>query len=681
VYATLCVIRGHNPWLAEHPQARQQCFLCTPPATAQGGALRIPLLQGFFSGQFQVNHRAIRWWEVYDRTTGRLLDTTWWRYDGQAVVVASPQPWHQYTVSFLAWRVWEEISMYNHVTNHWEGPHLAPLDPIHPEAQAYLKTWLAQWCQARPEVRVVRFTSLFYNFPWVWGADPRNRNLFTDWGSYDFTVSPLALKLFRKEYGYTLVAEDFVRQGRYCASHHPPSEKMLDWMDFMGSFVRRLARSLTEIVRQAGKLAYVFYDDSWIGLEPYNGHFEEMGFDGIIKCVFSGYEARLCAGVPVPTHELRFHPYLFPVGLGGAPTFSPGGDPAGDALGYWRSVRRALLRQPVERAGLGGYPHLVEGFEDFVEAMRHILEEFREIAALHQAGPPVTLPLRVGVLHAWGALRAWTVSGHFHEVADCCLVHLLEALSGLPVAVRFLNFNDLRQGALSTVDLLINGGRAGDAWSGGDAWLDPEVCDTLTAWVHGGGVFLGVEEPSAVTGQTPCFRMAHVLGVDAAQGWACHGRWQYDLAPLPELWMGAPPETVLGSRGPGVRLTDGQARVAAEYAGDPGPAFTLKDFGKGKGIYLGGFRTGPAADRFLLNLLLYALGLEPPEGVPDCPEVECALFPAAGRLVWINRGPVPRQAGVVWRGRRYAALVEAWGMKTVGLEEGTVQRMDGQVSP
>ena len=33
----------------------------------------------------------------------------------------------------------------------------------------------------------------------------------------------------------------------------------------------------------------------------------------------SGFECRFCAGTDVPVHELRFHPYLFPVGLGGLP--------------------------------------------------------------------------------------------------------------------------------------------------------------------------------------------------------------------------------------------------------------------------------------------------------------------------------------------------------------------------
>ena len=98
----------------------------------------------------------------------------------------------------------------------------------------------------------------------------------------------------------------------------------MNWIDFVNRFVVNFGRQLIDIVHQYGKKAYVFYDDSWVGIEPYKPTFQAFGFDGLIKCVFSGYEARLCAGVDVGTHELRLHPYLFPVGLGGAPTFMEG---------------------------------------------------------------------------------------------------------------------------------------------------------------------------------------------------------------------------------------------------------------------------------------------------------------------------------------------------------------------
>lgn len=128
-----------------------------------------------------------------------------------------------------------------------------------------------------------------------------------------------------------------------------------------------------DLVHSYGKRAYVFYDDSWVGVEPYGPHFKEFGFDGVIKCVFSGYEVRMCAGVDAPVHELRFHPYLFPVGLGGAPTFAPGGNPTRDAAEYWNHVRRALLRAKIDRIGLGGYLHLLNDFPDFVGISRIFL--------------------------------------------------------------------------------------------------------------------------------------------------------------------------------------------------------------------------------------------------------------------------------------------------------------------
>ena len=234
-----------------------------------------------------------------------------------------------------------------------------------------------EWCGAHPQSGVVRFTSLFYNFAWIWGSDERNRHLFVDWASYDFTVCPEALNDFAKEYSYSLRAEDFVRQGKYNATHRVPRKEKRDWMDFIGHFVRRATRELVDIVHAAGKKPYVFFDDSWVGMEPFNGHFHEMGFDGLIKCVFSGYEARMCADVDVDVHEIRFHPYLFPVGLGGAPTFSPGGTPSVDAFRYWINVRRALLRKKIDRSGLGGYlslrfadsvlQHTVSAKDDFPE--------------------------------------------------------------------------------------------------------------------------------------------------------------------------------------------------------------------------------------------------------------------------------------------------------------------------
>ena len=187
-----------------------------------------------------------------------------------------------------------------------------------------------------------------------------------------------------------------------------------------------------DLVHKYGKKAYVFYDDHWVGIEPYSPRFKDFNFDGIIKCVFNAFEARKCAGVKgVETHELRLHPYLFPTGLSGEPTFKAGGNPTKDAKDFWMKIRRALLRAPVQRIGLGGYLHLVEDFPDFVDYIEELANEFRMLRGLHDNDKPYTVPGKVAVLTCWGNLRSWICSGHMHEHPEVALNHVNEALAGL----------------------------------------------------------------------------------------------------------------------------------------------------------------------------------------------------------------------------------------------------------
>lgn len=636
IYSTICMIRDHNEWARQNPDKLQQTFLCTPAQTAVEGSVAIGLLDSFFKEQFAVNDsaEAFPYWEVYDRTVNEKIKGENWSYDKETgtVTIRNITPFHKYTVSFLAYRIWEEISMYNHTTNHWDKEHLMQIDPRYPETQAYLLDWMKNWCETHPDTTVVRFTSMFYNFVWIWGSSERNRNLFSDWGSYDFTVSSRALNEFEKKYGYAMTAEDFINKGNLHVTHMPGNRKKADWMEFINDFVISFGKKLIDLVHSYGKKAYVFYDDSWVGVEPYNGRFQEFGFDGLIKCVFSGYEARLCAGVDVPTHELRLHPYLFPVGLGGAPTFMEGGNPTLDAKKYWNSVRRALLRAKIDRIGLGGYLHLVEPYPDFCDYIEKVSDEFRLIRSFHEKGRPYTIKTKAAVLHSWGALRSWTLSGHFHETYMHDLIHINEALSGLPIEVSFLSFEDVKKGALEDVDVVINAGYAGSAWSGGDAWKDEELVTALTKWVYQGGVFLGVNEPSAVQGYDNYFRMAHVLGVDEDTGArVCHGRWIFEPSDsehiLPRGARVLPKENRY--------LTDGQARVL--LAQDDKPLVTVHDFGKGKGIYLASFQVSPENTRMLYQLIRYAGG----EGVSglymtDNLYTECAYYPESRKLVVIN---------------------------------------------
>ena len=217
IYSTICIIRQHNAFANAHPDAQQQTFLCSDPVVATGDSVTIHPLEGFFDEQFQLNDSpdALPFWQVYDRTVDQEVPKENWKYENGAVTVTNVQPWHRYTVSFLAWRIWEEINMYNHTTNHWTSEHLRQLDPRHPLAWEYLQKWLRDWCQQNPDTTVVRFTSLFYNFVWIFGSDMRRRN--PQLGMVEFWHR------LRKR-GYTRCPESLFRVMRKMGMF-PPAEK------------------------------------------------------------------------------------------------------------------------------------------------------------------------------------------------------------------------------------------------------------------------------------------------------------------------------------------------------------------------------------------------------------------------------------------------------------------------
>ncbi|MFT3983174.1 MAG: 1,3-beta-galactosyl-N-acetylhexosamine phosphorylase [Lachnospiraceae bacterium] len=664
IYSTVCVIRDHNEWAKQNKDKLQQTFLKSKSHAATGRQLKIALLEGYYPEQFKLNDskNGMKYWQVHDRTENRELEPSLWSYDKQAgaVIIEQVKKWHTYSVNFLAYRIWEEISMYNHVTNGWNKEHSMPIEPRYKETQDYLLNWMKQWCEAHKETTVVRFTSLFYNFVWIWGANERCRNIYTDWGSYDFTVSDLALDDFEKEYGYRLTGEDFINQGKLHASHMPADKKKRDWMSFTNAFVISFGRQLIDIVHSFQKKAYVFYDDSWVGMEPYNGRFKEFGFDGIIKCVFNGYEARLCADVPAETHEIRLHPYLFPTGLGNNPTFSEGGTPTLDAKDYWIKVRRALVRKPVERIGLGGYLHLLEAYPDFVNYIEALSDEFRYIAALHQAETPYTEPVSAAVLHSWGRERSWTLSGHFHETDKNDLIHVNEALSGYPMQVSFLNFEDVLNEDLENYQIIINAGFAGSAWSGGSVWDDPAIMEKLTEWVWNGGIFFGINEPSATEGYENRFRMAPVLGVDVDFGeHCCHGRLSYQICGEDGLNT----ELLTGKGKTNLYLTEENTKVLSEDA-NGNIILTSHEFGKGRGLYLSGFQTGCENNRFLLSLLLHSAHVKEKYSVNN-PYAECAVFERTGKAVVINNSTTAQKVHFCTPDKSIELLLEAAEMKTI----------------
>ena len=96
----------------------------TPFCTASSDFLRIHLMKGLYPDMLKVNdHDDItRWWEVIDRTADRIIPVKDWRYDEKNgdVIIDKAIPFHDYTVSFLAYIMWDPVHMYNAVVNDWK---------------------------------------------------------------------------------------------------------------------------------------------------------------------------------------------------------------------------------------------------------------------------------------------------------------------------------------------------------------------------------------------------------------------------------------------------------------------------------------------------------------------------------------------------------------------------------
>ena len=646
IYSTLCLVRSDNSWAKANRDKLQQNFLMSDPVVATENVLIIDLLKGYFREQFEVNFNddPKKWWQVFDRTTGQEISEENWEFDKEAgtVTIINTTKWHKYTVNFLAYRIWEAISMYNHITNNWgDREHLMPIDPIYPETQDFMLSYLDKWLQDHPHTNVVRFTSMFYNFCWLWGDDPNLKHRYSDWASYDFSVSPYAITQFEKETGIKITSEDFINNGLLNNTHNVPSEKIRAWMDYVNKFVTTFGGELVDLVHKYGKKAYVFYDDHWVGIEPYSPRFKDFNFDGIIKCVFNAFEARKCAGVKgVATHELRLHPYLFPTGLSGEPTFKAGGNPTKDAKDFWMKIRRALLRAPVQRIGLGGYLHLVEDFPDFVDYIEELANEFRMLRGLHDNDKPYTVPGKVAVLTCWGNLRSWICSGHMHEHPEVALNHVNEALAGLPLDVEYISFDGIRaNGIPEDVKVIINCGILDSAWSGGDNWKDPSVVSAITEWVAQGGGFIGIEEPSATIYSSQYFQLSHILGVDRETGRTL-SKNKYNYQPCTSHFiMEDTTETLdFGTDIDNIYVIDGKTDVLAHECGSIRVA--AREFVNGRGVYASGFKFSPENTRMLFRAILWASGAEKELDcwTTDNVKTECAYFPASNKLVVINNG-------------------------------------------
>lgn len=604
VYSTYYTTRKDNQWARANPDEIQQMYIMTSFHTAVGEELRIHLMDHLYPDMLAVNSRddITRWWEVIDRTTGEVVPVSQWDYsqDSGDVTIHKAKPFHDYTVSFLAYIMWDPVHMYNAVTNSWEGvEHQITFDVRQPKTHAFSMERLRRFIQENPHVDVIRYTTFFHQFTLIF--DELAREKYVDWYGYSASVSPYILEQFEKEVGYPFRPEYIIDQGYMNNTYRIPSKEFQDFQAFQRREVAKLAKEMVDITHQYGKEAMMFLGDHWIGTEPFMDEFKTIGLDAVVGSVGNGSTLRLISDIEgVKYREGRFLPYFFP------DTFHEGGDPVKEAKINWVTARRAILRKPIDRIGYGGYLKLAMEFPDFIDYVESVCDEFRTLYENAKGTTPYCVK-RVAVLNCWGRMRAWGNHMVHHAIyfkQNYSYAGIIESLSGAPFDVQFISFDDIRSQPdfLSQFDVVLNIGDAYTAYSGGENWTDEAIASAVKKFVYEGGGLIGVGEPTACQYQGRFFQLANVLGVEEEHGfnlntdkynWEEHDHFILEDCTKP-VDFGEGKKNIFALDGTCIlRQTDKEVQLA------------VNDFGQGRSVYISGLPYSFENSRLLYRAILW----------------------------------------------------------------------------
>ena len=605
VYSTYYTTRKDNAWAKANLDEVQQMYIMTSFHTATEKELSIHLMDHLYPDMLKVNsHDDIRrWWEVIDRTTGEVVPVDQWDYSEETgnVTIHGAKLFHDYTVSFLAYIMWDPVHMYNAVTNDWKDvEHQITFDVRQPKTHKYSMERLRKFISDNPHVDVIRYTTFFHQFTLIF--DELAREKYVDWYGYSASVSPYILEQFEKEVGYKFRPEYIIDQGYMNNPYRIPSKEFRDFQAFQRREVAKLAKEMVDITHECGKEAMMFLGDHWIGMEPFMDEFKTIGIDAVVGSVGNGSTLRLISDIPgVRYTEGRLLPYFFP------DTFHEGGDPVKEAKVNWVTARRAILRKPIDRIGYGGYLKLATQFPEFVDYVESVCQEFRTLYDNIKGTTPYCVR-KVAVLNCWGKMRAWgnhMVHHAIYHKATYSYAGIIEALSGAPFDVKFISFDDIRNNPeiLDDIDVILNVGDADTAYTGGENWIDEKIVTAVKKFIYNGGGFIGVGEPTAHQWEGQFFQLGNIMGVEMENGFNLNKdkyNWEEHSHFITEDCKA---EIDFGEGKKNVFAWDG-TEILVQRNKDV--QLAVNEFGKGRTVYISGLPYSFENSRLLYRAILWS---------------------------------------------------------------------------
>ena len=225
---------------------------------------------------------------------------------------------------------------------------------------------------------------------------------------------------------------------------------------------------------------------------------------------------------------------------------------------------------------------------------------------------------------------------------------ILEAISGLPVDIEFLSFDEVKNGVPQDIDVIINAGDAYTSYSGGKAWLDEKLQTAIRKFVYNGGGFIGVGEPTACEGNGRYFQLADVMGVDEEIGYTLSID-KYNIQKVKHELTDGLDNIDYGEDKKNIYALDGAKVLDITFSGrfkrnvNVGEVkMAVNEYGKGRSFYITGLPYSFENSRLLYKAMCYLANKDLNVCYSTNTATECYYYPSAKKYAIVNNSDRPQ---------------------------------------
>ena len=157
---------------------------------------------------------------------------------------------------------------------------------------------------------------------------------------------------------------------------------------------------------------------------------------------------------------------------------------------------------------------------------------------------------------------------------------------------------------LDEVDVLLNVGDGDTAHTGGAVWEQPEISSAIRRFVHRGGGFIGVGEPSGHQYQGRYLQLASVLGVEKETGFTLnYDKYNWEEHRDHFILADCPGEVDFGEGKKNIYALE-DAHILVQR--DKEVQMAVHSYGRGRAVYLSGLPYSFPNSRILYRAILWS---------------------------------------------------------------------------